>query len=53
MASEVGEGGRRDTMLGMLSGALVTAIRRWVDAGAKGSGSEIIEAFEVLLTAAQ
>lgn len=53
VASEVGEGERRGTMLGMLSGALVTAIRRWVDAGAKGSGAEIIEAFEVLVTAAQ
>jgi AcrR family transcriptional regulator len=53
VASEVGEGERRGTMLAMLSGALVTAIRRWVDAGAKGSGAEIIEAFEVLLKAAR
>ena len=53
VASEVGEGERRGTMLAMLSGALLTAIRRWIDAGAKGRGSEIIEAFDVLVTAAR
>ena len=35
----------------MLTGALLAAIRRWIHAGAQGSGSEIIEAFDVLVAA--
>ena len=52
VATEIGAGEAQATMTAMLGGALLAAIRRWVDAGAKGAGSEIIEAFDLLLAAA-
>jgi AcrR family transcriptional regulator len=49
--AEVGPG--QATMIAMLSGALLAAIRQWIDAGAKGSGAEIIDAFDKLVFAAK
>jgi AcrR family transcriptional regulator len=37
----------------MLGGALLAGIRRWIDSGAHGQGSEIMEFFEVLAKCAQ
>ena len=52
LADDLG-GGRIDaTMLVMLRGALLASIRRWIDAGAPGSGSEITGAFNVLVAGA-
>lgn len=53
VASEMGEGKGHGFMPAMLSGALLTAIHRWIDAGAKGAGAEIIEAFDLLLAASR
>jgi AcrR family transcriptional regulator len=53
VAAEVGPVGRQATMIAMLSGALLAAIRQWIDSGTKGSGAEIIDAFEKLVTGAQ
>ena len=53
VAAEIGPGERQATMIAMLSGALLAAIRHWIDAGAKGSGAEIIEAFDTLVSAAR
>jgi len=52
VAPELVPGERRPTMIAMLSGALLAAIRQWVDAGAKGSGAEIIVSFDKLVSAA-
>lgn len=49
VASEMREGKGHGIMPAMLSGALLTAIHRWIDAGAKGAGAEIIEAFDLLV----
>jgi hypothetical protein len=40
-------------MTAMLSGALLAGIRQWIDASAKGSGAEIIDAFDKLVSGAQ
>ncbi|MNL87982.1 hypothetical protein D3C87_2174340 [compost metagenome] len=53
MAAEVGPGERRATMIAMLSGALLAAIRQWIDTGTKGSGAEIIDAFDKLVAGAK
>jgi AcrR family transcriptional regulator len=53
VAVEVGPGEYRATMIAMLSGALLAAIRQWIDAGVKGSGAEILDAFEKLVSAAK
>jgi AcrR family transcriptional regulator len=53
VAVEVGPGERQATMTAMLSGALLAGIRQWIDAGAKGSGAEIIDAFDKLVSGAQ
>ena len=51
VVAEVGP--RQATLIAMLSGALLAAIRQWIDAGAKGSGAEIIDAFDKLVFAAK
>lgn len=48
LTSGLGDRERDGMMTVMLAGALLAAIRRWIDLGAQGSGSEIGEAFEVL-----
>jgi AcrR family transcriptional regulator len=53
VAAEVGPGVHRATMIAMLSGALLAAIRQWIDAGVKGSGAEILDAFDKLVSAAK
>jgi AcrR family transcriptional regulator len=53
VAAEVGAGERQVTMIAMLSGALLAAIRQWIDAGTKGSGAEIIDCFDKLVTGAK
>ncbi len=53
VAAEVGPREHQATMIAMLSGALLAAIRQWIDAGAKGSGAEIIDAFDKLVLAAK
>lgn len=53
VATEIGPGEAQATMTTMLSGALLAGIRRWIDAGAKGAGAEIIEAFDLLLAASR
>jgi AcrR family transcriptional regulator len=53
LASGLGGRERDGMMTVMLSGALMAAIRRWIDLGARGSGSEILESFEILTTSAQ
>lgn len=53
MAAEVGSGERQGAMIAMLSGAVLAAIRHWIDATAKGSGGEIINALETLASATQ
>lgn len=53
LAEEVGPGEHRATMIAMLSGAMLAAIRQWIDAGAKGSGAEILDAFGKLVSAAK
>lgn len=53
VAAEVGPGEHQVTMIGMLSGALLAAIRQWIDAGTKGSGAEIIDCFDKLVTGAK
>lgn len=49
----VGQGEHQATMIAMLSGALLAAIRQWIDAGAKGSGAEIIDCFDKLVSGAR
>ena len=53
VAAEVGPIERQATMIAMLSGGLLAAIRQWIDAGAKGSGAEIIDAFDQLVSGAR
>jgi AcrR family transcriptional regulator len=53
VAAEVGPDEHRATMIAMLSGALLAAIRQWIDAGVKGSGAEILDAFDKLVSAAK
>ena len=53
MAAEVGSGERQGAMIVMLSGAVLAAIRHWIDAAAKGSGGEIINALDTLASATQ
>jgi AcrR family transcriptional regulator len=52
VSAEVEPGEYRATMAAMLSGALLAAISQWLDAGARGSGAEIIDAFDKLTFAA-
>jgi AcrR family transcriptional regulator len=53
VTAEVGPGEHRATMIVMLSGALLAAIRQWIDAGVKGSGAEILDAFDKLVAGAK
>ncbi|MDH4984342.1 TetR/AcrR family transcriptional regulator [Aminobacter anthyllidis] len=53
VALEVGPGEHRATMIVMLGGALQAAIRQWIDAGVKGAGTEILDAFDKLVSAAK
>lgn len=53
IADDIGPGDQHGIMVAMLSGALLAAIRRWLDTGTRGSGIEIIAAFELLLAAAR
>ncbi|SHF53470.1 TetR/AcrR family transcriptional regulator [Devosia limi] len=53
VATEIGPGEAQATITAMLSGALLAGIRGWIDAGAKGAGAEIIEAFDLLLAASR